>query len=199
MSHIPAPSTPFASDDPVMKVAIAMFQRDGWIDARLLAKEAGIGRATIYRKYGDRDRILGEVVWATLLAIGEGEWGDFQGRGADGIAEAIGRSLRAVAEMPAVRRFVSEHTDTALRVMASGHGVVQQRLIASIALLITLEIGDPPDIDAESLAYAVVRVSESFYHRELITGDPPDFAAATVIIKRLLDYRRTFPVADQVP
>ncbi|MFI1911896.1 QsdR family transcriptional regulator [Nocardia sp. NPDC020380] len=193
MSHVLDPTIPFASDDPVLQVAIAMFERDGWIDVRSLAKEAGIGRATLYRRYGDRDRILGEVVWALFLAAAARQRSDYHGRGAEGIAEAIGKSQRAGAEMPAMRKFVTEHTDVALRVMTSSHGVLQRRVIASIVRLMLLEIGEPPDIDAATLAYAVARVGESFYHRELITGEPPDYDAAAVIIRRLLNYQPVRP------
>ncbi|MFI1911895.1 QsdR family transcriptional regulator [Nocardia sp. NPDC020380] len=180
-------SAALSPDDPVLRVAIAMFERDGWIDVRSLAREAGLGRATLYRRYGDRDRILGEVLWTlsagTLAAVRS----EFRGRGADGVAEAIGAFMRISAAHSGMRAFITEHTDTAMRVMTSRHGVVQQRYIAKIAELITLEIGEPPDIDARTLAYAATRVAESFYYRELITGDPPDLDAAVTIIRRLLD------------
>lgn len=193
MSQASDSSAPFAPDDPVLKLAIAMFERDGWIDARLLAKEAGIGRATLYRRYGDRDRILGEVVWALFHDIAADQWEKFHDRGAEGIAEMIGRSQHAGAEIPAMRKFVTEHTETALRVMTSGRGVVQPRTIESLIRLITTEIGEPSDIEVGKLAYAVARVGESFYHRELITGEPTDFESTTIVIKRLLNYQPINP------
>ncbi|MEU7143523.1 QsdR family transcriptional regulator [Nocardia sp. NPDC046473] len=185
MSQQPAP---FASDDPLLTVAIAMFERDGWIDLRFLAKAAGIGRATLYRRYGDRDRILGEVVWALAAPNIATMRPKFRGRGVDGVVEMIGNLLHTSAAHHGMRTFVAQHTDTALRVMTSQHGVIQQRFIAGIADTIRREIGEPPDIDATTLAYAITRLGESFYYRELITGDPPDIDAATVIIRRLLTY-----------
>ncbi|WP_433654545.1 QsdR family transcriptional regulator [Nocardia sp. CA-128927] len=188
MSHEPEQVTPFAPDDPLLKIAVAMFERDGWIDLRFLAKAAGIGRATLYRRYGDRDRILGEVIWALSAPSIATLRPEFRGRGADGLAEMIGKLLHASAGHSGMRAFVGQHTDTALRVMTSKHGVIQQRFITRIAAAIRQEIGEPPDIDATTLAYAITRLGESFYYRELITGDPPDIDAATVIIRRLLTY-----------
>ncbi|WP_405164285.1 QsdR family transcriptional regulator [Nocardia sp. NBC_01499] len=188
MSQQPEQATPLAPDDPLLNIAIAMFERDGWIDLRFLAKAAGIGRATLYRRYGDRDRILGEVIWALAAPNIATLRPKFRGRGADGIAEMIGELLHASAGHHGMRTFVAQHTDTALRVMTSRHGVIQQRFIAGIASTIRHELGEPPDIDATTLAYAIIRLGESFYYRELITGDPPDIDAATVIIRRLLAY-----------
>ncbi|MGC4989976.1 QsdR family transcriptional regulator [Nocardia salmonicida] len=190
VSHEPEVGlVPFAPDDPLLRAAVAMFERDGWIDLRLLAKEAGIGRATLYRRYGDRDRVLGEALWAVSVAIMKEVAPGYRGCGAQGIAETIGAVTQRGADMPAMRHFVSQHTDTALRVMTSKHGVVQGRFIAEIAKLIELELGEPPDIDATTLAYGVQRIIESFYYRDLITGDPADIPAATVIITRLLTYQ----------
>lgn len=177
---------PFPPDDSLLKAAIAMFEREGWIDLRLLAKDTGIGRSTLYRRYGDRDRILGEVIWALAVPALETLRPEVQGRGARGIAEMIGKLLHATAANPAMRTFLAQHTDTALQIMTSRHGVIQQRFVTTIADTIRQEIGDPPDIDLDTLAYAVIRVGESFYYREFITGDPPDIAAAVTIIQRLL-------------
>jgi hypothetical protein len=65
-------------------------------------------------------------------------------------------------------------------------GVIQDRIVETVSRLIQSEIGEPDDIDAPTLAYAVVRVAESFYYRELLTGQPTDISAATTIIRRLL-------------
>lgn len=177
---------PFSPSDPLLRVATAMFIRDGWIDLRLLAKEAEIGRATLYRRYGDRDRILGEVLWGLAKKIMKQVGVRHRGQGASGIAHTVSEVAQYGAEMPAMRLFVSGHTETALRVLTSKHGVVQRRFIESIAALIDEELGALPDIDSTTLAFAVHRVSESFYYRELITGEPADMPTATIIIERLL-------------
>ncbi|MGW4845735.1 QsdR family transcriptional regulator [Nocardia brasiliensis] len=172
--------------DAVLRAAVEMFRRDGWIDARALAAAAGIGRSTLYRRYGDRNRIIGEAIWAIATAGFEDIRRECGGRGADGIAEMIRRSLRFAAAHPAMRTFVAQHTDTALRVLTSRDGVIQRRFVATFAQLIRDDIGEFDDIDTHSLAYAVIRIGESFYFRELITGEPDDIDAAAAVIRRML-------------
>ncbi|MFC5903189.1 QsdR family transcriptional regulator [Streptomyces zhihengii] len=182
----PEPPAPLSPDDPVLRAAVAMFRRDGWIDARALAQEAGIGRATLYRRYGDRDRLLGEAIWSIATEEFARVHPRCRGRGADGIAELVHALLHTSARLPAMRRFVAEHADTALKVMTSRDGVMQHRMTSTLTQLIRTEIGEPEDTDAATLAYAVTRVGESFYYRELITGEPADIAAAAVVIRRIL-------------
>ncbi|MFG1797745.1 QsdR family transcriptional regulator [Nocardia sp. NPDC049149] len=87
---------------------------------------------------------------------------------------------------PAMHTFVAQHTETALQVMTSRDGVIQRRFVATIAQLIREDIGEFDDIAARTLAYAIVRIGESFYFRELITGEPDDIDAAATVIRRLL-------------
>ncbi|WP_199783759.1 MULTISPECIES: QsdR family transcriptional regulator [unclassified Streptomyces] len=177
---------PLPVDDPVLRAAVAMFDRDGWIDARALAQEAGIGRATLYRRYGDRDRLLGEVIWSIATAEFARVHPRCRGRGAEGIADLVHAILHTSAQLPSMRRFLADHPETALRVMTSRDGVMQHRLISTLTRIVRAEIGEPDDTDAATLAYAVTRVGESFYYRELITGEPADIDAAAVVIRRLL-------------
>ncbi|MGX1772511.1 QsdR family transcriptional regulator [Nocardia brasiliensis] len=184
--HEQATATALAPDDPVLIAASTMFVRDGWIDVRKLAAVTGVSRATMYRRYGDRDRILGEVVWLHAEADLASLRVQHRGRGATGIADTVQGLLRISAGRASMRSFLAEHTDVAMRVLTSQHGVVQGRFIDTVAALIVAEIGEPADIDVHTLAYAVVRVAESFYYRDLITGEPADDAAAATVIARLL-------------
>lgn len=56
------------SKDPIVEAAAVMFLRDGWVDVRALAHTVGLGRATLYRRYADRDCILGEAIWSIIEA-----------------------------------------------------------------------------------------------------------------------------------
>ncbi len=181
-----SPDPQLTESDAVLRAAVEMFRRDGWIDAKALATAAGIGRSTLYRRYGDRNRIIGEAIWAIATAGFEDIRRECGGQGADGIAEMVRRSLHFAAGHPAMRTFVAQHTDTALRVLTSRDGVIQRRFVATFAQLIRDDVGEFDDIDTHSLAYAVIRIGESFYFRELITGEPDDIDAAAAVIRRML-------------
>ncbi|WP_052280348.1 QsdR family transcriptional regulator [Nocardia vulneris] len=184
--HEPAEALAIAPDDPVLIAASEMFVSEGWIDVRKLATVTGVSRATLYRHYRDRDRLLGEVVWRHAAADLAKLRKKNRGRGAVGIADTVQGLLQISAARSSMRTFLAEHTDVAMRVLTSKHGVVQERFIDAIAELIVAEIGEPADIDVHTLAYAIVRVGESFYYRDYITGEPADNTAAAIIINRLL-------------
>ena len=163
-----------------------MFDRDGWIEVRSLARESGLGRATLYRRYEDRDRILGEAIWAIAKDEIARLRTKIDATGGELITQLIRRILLSSASYPAMRTFVEQHTEVAMRIMTSREGVVHQRLVTAIAKLIRDEIGTPTDIDIDDLAYGVVRIGESFYYREILAGNSPDIDAAAAMIRRVL-------------
>ena len=60
-----APPTDPPADVPesIFRAALDTVLARRRLDMRALALETGMARATLYRKVGDRDRLLGEVLW----------------------------------------------------------------------------------------------------------------------------------------
>ncbi len=110
------------SKDPIVEAAAVMFLRDGWVDVRALAHTVGLGRATLYRRYADRDCILGEAIWSIIEAGIPRLCRRIDATGGEFVAEFVRRGLHSSAALPAMRRFVSEHPDVAVRVMTSREG-----------------------------------------------------------------------------
>ncbi|WP_280455930.1 TetR/AcrR family transcriptional regulator, partial [Nocardia brasiliensis] len=81
-----AESPAIAPDDPVLIAATEMFIGEGWIDVRKLATVTGVSRATLYRHYRDRDRLLGEVVGGRAAPGVAKQGKNKKGRGAAGQA-----------------------------------------------------------------------------------------------------------------
>ncbi|ANZ43159.1 hypothetical protein BBK82_31205 [Lentzea guizhouensis] len=173
--------------DPVIALALRQFLRESRIDMGDLATTAGIGRATLYRRYGDRDRVLGEVLWAITQRAWSRLWHASPERGLARVSAVLDQAMRDTVTSPALRALLERDPETALRVLTSQQGVVQHRLVTGLADLIRAERGDdPPDIPATKLAYAVVRLAESFCYSDVIAGAPPDIDTATDIIRKLL-------------
>src|SRR5690349_13657920 len=78
------------------------------VDMGALAEELGVGRATLYRWVGSKEKLLGEVVWSVAADTWEHALAASRGRGPDYVAEAIERYLRAAIDSPALRRFVEQ-------------------------------------------------------------------------------------------
>jgi len=160
------------------------------LDMRALAAESGMARATLYRKVGDRDRLLGEVLWYMTRR----EWarsleGTEHLEGAQRVQEVLRRFMRRVEAGPALRRLLEEEPEATLRILTSKHGTVQARIIAAIERLLAREEergGLRPFIDRPTLAYVIVRIGESFLYADVIADGEPDVDRAVEIIARLL-------------
>ncbi|KJK42685.1 hypothetical protein UK23_36140 [Lentzea aerocolonigenes] len=171
--------------DPVIALALRQFLRESRLDMGDLATAAGIGRATLYRRYGDRDRVLGEVLWAITHREWARLWQASEKRGMGKVIAVLDQAMRDTVASPALRALLERDPETALRVLTSQQGVVQSRLVAGLAELIDAE-RHSSDIPVTKLAYAVVRLAESFCYSDVITGAPPDIDTATDIIRKLL-------------
>jgi AcrR family transcriptional regulator len=143
------------------------------VDLTVVARRLGLGRATIYRWFGSRDALLGEVVAEQLELLVARKRRKVRRRGAAGLLEVFDRVNRSLAHSTALRRLLEQETSGAMRVLTSGTGVVQPRAVACIEQLIAAEaaagVYDPP-ADPATLAYAIVRLAEAFLYSDVAIG-----------------------------
>lgn len=175
--------------DPLFETAVKCFLRDGWVDMRALAVEAGVGRATLYRRLGARDEVLGEVLWTLTqrsLESARTRTRNAGATGADRVVAILRSTMTDVVAFPALRRFLERDPETALRILTSKEGVVQGRVVRTIEQLVLDEMGPPRGITSAALAYAISRVAEAFCYSDVIAGQAPDIESAAEIIRRLL-------------
>ncbi len=67
-----------------------------------------------------------------------------RGRGGTALLDTFDRFNRSLADAPALRHFVEAERDAALRIITSGAGTLQPRIVASIAELIEEEVAFVP-------------------------------------------------------
>jgi AcrR family transcriptional regulator len=161
------------------------------LDMRQLATELRIGRATLYRKVGSRDRLLGEVLWfltrheiTRAVAAGEGLVG------VERIVGLVGAFMRHAHGRVHLRRLLDAEPEIALRILTSKHGPVQRGMAEAVRRLIDQEEANGSlrlTIDADTLAYVIVRIGEAFLYSDVIAGHAVDIEQATEVITRLLD------------
>jgi AcrR family transcriptional regulator len=162
-----------ASREDVLEAGLYRYLRGRRLDVQAIAAELGLGRTTIYRWFGSRERLIGEVVVrATEPELVKARRGT-EGQGGPGLLETFDRFNRVLADAPALKAFVEQERDAALRVVASGAGVVQPRMVELISGLIEEEAEagtyDPP-VDSSTLGYAIVRLAESFLFNDAAAG-----------------------------
>jgi AcrR family transcriptional regulator len=149
------------------------YLRGGRVDVQAIAAEVGVGRATIYRWFGSREGLIGEVLVLAAAPLLDAARSEARGRGGKALLDTFDRFNRKLASAPALLRFVEQERDAALRVITSGGGGVQPRIVAMIAAVIDEEVGsgryDPP-VDVDTLAYAIVRLAEAFLFNDAAAG-----------------------------
>jgi AcrR family transcriptional regulator len=162
-----------ASREDVIDAGLYRYLRGRRVDVQAIAAELGLGRATIYRWFGSREKLIGEVIIrATEPVLAEARKG-LSGKGGPGLLDTFDRFNRALADAPALRAFVEQERDAALRIIASGAGLVQPRMVELIAGLITeeAEAGTyKPPVEPATLGYAIVRLAEAFLFNDAVAG-----------------------------
>lgn len=173
----------------IIDLAHRWFLEGRRIDMQQLARASGIGRATLYRWWGSREVVIGEVVWRIIAeAIGRVEARDAGAPGdpAGRFVRNFGTLAETVRTFEPLTRFVAEDPEYGLRVLTSGYTVVQGRMIDWVASRLTDLPDLDPRIEVRDLAYAIVRVGEAFVWSDIITGDPPQSGKATAMVELLV-------------
>jgi AcrR family transcriptional regulator len=169
----------------LFKLARKKWLKGERLDIGKLAQELGVGRATVFRWVGSRESLYGEVCSAMFLQELDRAQAAAKGHGVERMIDTLELLLRSLAAAVPLHRFVTEDPEFALRVLTSRASPVQYRCTIAIRELIW-ELVSEPALPGDELAYLVVRISESFLYRDVITGDQPDIEVAIRAIRVLL-------------
>ena len=160
-----------ATRDDVLDAARRRYLDGERVDMRAIAADLGLGRATLYRWFGSRQELLGEVIaretesYFAHVRVG--------GRGAPALLETFDRINRGLVRATGLRRYVEQEREAALRTLTSSAGRVQPAAVGAIAAMIEAEAAagayDPPT-DPATLAYAIVRLAEAFIYNDALAG-----------------------------
>src|SRR2546425_8934750 len=108
----PAPRTqprgrpPAASREDVLALAMRRYLRGRRVDVQAIASELGLSRSTIYRWFGSRDELIGEVLIRAAEPLLEHARASARGTGGLALLETLDRFNRSLADAPALRQFV---------------------------------------------------------------------------------------------
>jgi AcrR family transcriptional regulator len=162
-----------ASRAEVLELATRHYLRGERVDLQAIASELGLGRTTIYRWFGTRDELLGEVIVRAAMPLLEAARAAARGKGAEALLDTFDRFNRSLAGAPALRQFVESERAAALRVITSGAGNVQPRIVSVITELIAAEVDAgnyAPQVELATLGYAIVRLAEAFLFNDAVAG-----------------------------
>lgn len=156
---------------------------------RVTADDLGVNRVTLYRWVGNRERLLGEIIWSLAKPTLDQAAGSLRDRGAARIVGISAAFLQAVLAHDRFTGFVHAEPELALRLLTRRATVFQGRLIAYYETLLTEEVEGghlTTPIPLHDLAYTIVRILESYVYTDLITGEEPDADRAVLVLRALL-------------
>jgi AcrR family transcriptional regulator len=155
---------PAASREDVLGTALHHYLHGRRIDVQAIAGELGLGRTTVYRWFGSRERLVGETVaWAAEPLFDQAR-ADAEGTGRAVLLDTFDRINRGLEAAPALRSFLELERD-GLRILTSSDGIVHRRAVAKIQGFVEDEVRAGtyrPPVDPATLAYAIVRLAEAF-------------------------------------
>jgi AcrR family transcriptional regulator len=157
----------------VLAAATRQYLEGRRLDVQAIATELGLARATIYRWFGSREDLLGEVIACEAEDYFRRVRSRVGGRGARALLETFDQINRGLARSPSLRAFLEQERESALRTLTSSGGIVEPRSVATIADLIEAEARagayDPP-VEVPTLAYAIVRLAQAFLYNDAVAG-----------------------------
>jgi AcrR family transcriptional regulator len=174
----------------IFDAALHTFLEQRRLDMRSLAEELGIGRATLYRRTGSRDKLLGQVLWyLTRRNLARAARKATGLVGVERIMSVISHFLFDAHGQPFLRHFLSAEPEAALRILTSKRGIVQAGVVAHLTRLVEQEMEArqfTPSLEPHTLAYVIVRIGEGFLYADVIADDEPDVDLALTVIRQLL-------------
>ncbi|SFR80347.1 hypothetical protein SAMN05216203_3070 [Marinobacter daqiaonensis] len=143
-----------------------------------LAEDLGIGRATLFRWVGNKDLLLGDILWSLYAPIRASVVASTPGTGVDFIVEVYRRITIELISAKPLRDFIKQDPEHALRVLTSSASTMHGRVVEANTVMIQDQIDkghlEKPPMRVESLSYFMVRLAESCLYSDVIIGREPN-------------------------
>ena len=168
-------------------VARRRFAAGERIEMQSVADELGVNRVTLYRWAGSREQLITELLWAAT----QKSFAAYRVRLGPGprAAAALTMFVRDVNRHPGMQQLLRDEPQFALSLLTSTSGDYQHRYLGLVRDLIADDRSAglmSDEVPLEDLAYTAVRITESYIHTRVITGDEPDAGRAGAVLRALL-------------
>ena len=168
-------------------VARRRFAAGERIEMQGLADELGVNRVTLYRWVGSREKLITEVLWAAT----QKSFAAYRARLRSGprAPAALTMFVRDVNQHPGMQQLLRAEPEVALTLLTSTSGDYQHRYLALVRELIAEDRAAglvSTEVPLDDLAYTAVRITESYIHTRVITGEEPDARRAEAVLRVLL-------------
>ena len=163
------------------------------LDMQGLADELGVSRVTLFRRVGGREELIGQALWLLterMLEVASARWEAERPEGELHTPGTIRHINALVAGSAGLRRLLDDEPALTMRVLTDPRGRVQSGVVAFIEDLLgrdVAEFGLVTLIEPGALAYALVKLGESFLYADVIAARKPDVATANRLQQALIE------------
>jgi len=184
----------YHSVEGVIRVAARIFLTTGTLELRAFARRLGIGRATLYRRSGNRDEFLADVLlWLGLRNLRRAEADVTTATGPHRLLDVHVVHISRMTNSAGLRSFVRNEPKVATRLLLDANGKVHVGMTRALADLIRrqeLETGWRAPLGPDRLAHIMARVDETFMYADLIANDVPNPDTPQLVFEMLLGLHR---------
>jgi len=174
--------------DRVLLAARRELVETGLLDMGDVARRAQVGRSSLYRLVGDREGLremlvhwMAEVGWELAQAAAARK------RGRARLLAVLSEYSRLVAEDPGLRRSIQADPERTLALCTDHRRTVQPYVVDRVEkLLVEHEADLALTMPRDQVAYAIVKLSESFVYADVLAGREVDLSALDALVALLL-------------
>lgn len=176
--------------DMVLRSARRVFLATGSLEMRALARELGIGRATLYRWNRSREELLSEV----LLSLAEANLRHVEHEvdtppGPLRVCQVHDQHIRRISGNPSFRSFIRSEPEVASRLLLDVNGKVHIGVTAALANFLHRQEAQSAwraPLGVEQFARLVSRMSETYIYADLIARGEPDAETPDLVLRLML-------------
>jgi AcrR family transcriptional regulator len=174
----------------VLRAAQREFLATGSLEMRALARELGIGRATLYRWNRGREELLSDV----LLSLAETNLRRVEREvvtppGALRICHVHDQHIRRISGNPSFRAFIHREPELASRLLLDVNGKVHRGVTAALADFLRRQEERSEwraPLGVETFSRVVSRMSETYIYADLIGHGAPDADTPDLVLRLMM-------------
>jgi len=163
------------------------------LDMQGLADELGVSRVTLFRRIGGREELISQALWRLaerMLDIAVERWEAERPEGELHTPGTIRHINAMVAGSAGLRRLLDDEPALTMRVLTDPAGRIQSGFVTFNEVLLRRdmeEFGLVPIIEPSALAYALLRLSESFLYADVLAARKPDVETANRLQQAIIE------------
>jgi len=179
--------------DRIVRTAARWIHECRRVDMQGLADELGVSRVTLFRHVGSRENLLSQALGLLserMLEIAVERWEAERPEGELHTPGTIRHVNAMVAGSAGLRRLLDDEPTLTIRVLTDPRGRVQTGIVAFNEELLRRDIeefGLVTIIEPSALAYALVRLGESFLYADVLAARKPDVETANRLQQALIE------------